>query len=443
MPNLEASPQRRKELRPQYYEKFRCLADACPDTCCEGWRVPLDKRTYGKYQQSSDSVLQPAFQQLITINPASTSDDHYAAFTTSGGCCTFLSEGLCSIQKRLGEQYLGAACAAFPRVTNFVNSTVERSLDLSCPEAARLALLDPAPLRFSLVDTDSADVHEDVAEPNYGRLFNTAFSGASDPEHPDIAEERITEVRRFVLSILQNRKYPLPKRLILLGHICDKLHGIGTEGNYHAVPEVLQGFSLAIEADLFGEHLGRCTADSATQVGIVLELIAERVKSDFTHRRFLQFYEEFVEGIRGRPAATLQDMGDRYAENYLRYYAPFMFQHEYMLEHYLVNNAFRTLFPFGSQSTNRALNLQTPRAVAAQYMLLTSFYAIIKTMLVGLAGLRTSSFGVDDVIRGVQLCSKTFEHSTTYPKRVLEILARHGINGPDGMAALTQDCVVS
>ena len=439
MPNLEAGLERRKELQPRYYGRFHCLADACPDTCCEGWKVALDEKTYGKYQQCSDPVLQPAFQQLITINPASTSGDSFAAFATSGGRCTFLSEGLCSIQKRLGEQYLGAACAAFPRVSNLVNSIVERSLDLSCPEAARLALLDPMPLDFCPIEPEITGAKKDVAEPGFGRLFSASFSGISEAEHPGTAGEGIAQVRRFVLSILQNRKYPVPKRLILLGHVCDKLHEFGTRANYQPLSEFLQGFALAIDAGFFDDHLRSVTANPATQLGIVLELIAERVKSDFTHRRFLQFYQEFVEGIGGSPTATLQEMGHHYAEAYRQHYAPFMSQHEYMLENYLANNAFRTLFPFGSESTNKGLNVETPRAIAVQYMLLTTFFAIINTMLIGLAGFRTSSFGVEDVIRGVQLCSKTLEHSVAYPKRILEILASHGINGPEAMAVLTQN----
>jgi len=427
VPILEAdSPERHQELQPRYYGNFRCLADACPDTCCEGWRVGLDKKTYEKYQQCSDPVLQPAFQRLITINPPSTSADQYATFTTSNARCTFLSDGLCSIQNRLGEQYLGAACAAFPRVANLANSVVERSLDLSCPEAARLALVDPTPLEFCLVGASTAGIQKDVAQPSYGRLFNAA-------------DERITEVRRFVLSLLQNRKYPLSKRLILLGHLCDKLCEIGTDGNYRVVPELLQGFAFAIEAGLFDDHLSRCIVSPAAQLGIVLELIAERVKSDFTHRRFLQFYQEFIDGICWMPSATLEELGVHYAEAYREQYAPFMSRHEYMLENYLVNNAFKLLFPFGSQGMNRVLNVEGPRAVPVHYMLLTSYFSIIKTMLIGLAGNRGAAFGAEDVIRGVQLCSKTFEHSVTYPKRILEILATHGIEAPAGMSLLTQN----
>lgn len=417
-----------QQLEPEYYSQFRCLADACPDTCCEGWRVGIDKETYGKYRHSSDPVLKPKFEQLVTINPARTSDDHYAVFATLGGRCTFLSEGLCSIQQRLGESYLGAACASFPRVTNLVNRVLERSLDLSCPEAARLALTNPEPLQFSVLETDPTEHRAAIAEPSHGRLYNSAFSA-----------EQVIEVRKFVQSVLKNRKYPVAKRLILLGHVCDKLNEISSEGNFESTPAVLEGFAGAIDGKLFDEHLSRCTADPATQLGIVLELVAERVKSDFTHRRFLELYDDFLRGIRWAPDITLQELGAQYAEAHSQSYLPAMSQHEYVLEHYLVNNAFKALFPFGSQSLNRALHLEPPRAISGQYILMASYFAILKTMLIGVAGHHGAAFGLNAIIRTVQICSKTFEHSVVYPKRILEILTAKAIRNSAGMAVLTQN----
>jgi lysine-N-methylase len=424
----DPQPLQFEQVEPEYYRQFHCLAEACPDTCCDGWRVGIDKATYSLYRRSSDPVLAPKFQELVIINPARTSDDHYAVFATSGGRCAFLSEGLCSIQQRLGESYLGAACASFPRVTNLLNGVLERSLDLACPEAARLALTNPAPLEFSLIETDPTEHRAALVEPSHGRLYNSAFSDA-----------QVMQVRKFIQRLLQNRKYPVAKRLVLLGHVCDKLNEIAREGNYESTQTVLEGFACTIDAGLFDEHLSRCTADPATQLGIVLDLIAERVKSDFTHRRFLEVHDEFLKGIRWAPEMTLRELGAQYAEAYRQFYIPAMSRHESVLEHYLVNNAFKALFPFGSQSLNRALNLEPPRAIMGQYILMASYFAILKAMLIGAAGYHGAAFSLDVIVRTVQICSKTFEHSVIYPKRILEILASKGITNSAGMAVLTQN----
>ena len=35
---------------PDYYGAFRCLAGACPHTCCAGWEVVVDPETAARYQ---------------------------------------------------------------------------------------------------------------------------------------------------------------------------------------------------------------------------------------------------------------------------------------------------------------------------------------------------------------------------------------------------------
>ena len=34
-----------KTLRPDYYETFHCIADACPITCCQEWKIYVDPDT--------------------------------------------------------------------------------------------------------------------------------------------------------------------------------------------------------------------------------------------------------------------------------------------------------------------------------------------------------------------------------------------------------------
>ena len=35
---------------PDYFEKFECLAGACPHSCCEKWEVVLDEETAALYK---------------------------------------------------------------------------------------------------------------------------------------------------------------------------------------------------------------------------------------------------------------------------------------------------------------------------------------------------------------------------------------------------------
>ena len=34
---------------PDYFDEFKCIADKCEDTCCAGWGIVIDDKSYEKY----------------------------------------------------------------------------------------------------------------------------------------------------------------------------------------------------------------------------------------------------------------------------------------------------------------------------------------------------------------------------------------------------------
>jgi lysine-N-methylase len=354
-----------KLLQPSYFEAFHCIGASCEDTCCAGWIVQIDKTTYGKYQSCSDPVIGPALRMLVTIHAGSTKDDDYAAVTLNGAVCPFLSEGLCSIQARLGEDYLSNMCATYPRIVTRVDDVLQRSLDLSCPEVARLALLDPSPIQF----------------------VEREYRGDSDA--PEVDFPGLREARRRAISLLQDRSYPIATRLLMLGDLTP-------EGS----------------------------PDPGAQVEILSDLLVARLNTDPCPRRFLECYQEFIGGLQWTVESTMHEIGVRYAEAYSRYYVPFMSRHEHILENYLVNYVHRTLFPLGTPESNQRLrDAGVSSPAAAQYALLVAHFAIVKGLLIGMAAFHQSALDTGHVVKLIQSCSKTFEHSITYPGRVVEILA--------------------
>ena len=35
---------------PEYYHDFRCIAGACPDSCCKEWAVDIDPEAAARYR---------------------------------------------------------------------------------------------------------------------------------------------------------------------------------------------------------------------------------------------------------------------------------------------------------------------------------------------------------------------------------------------------------
>ena len=121
--------------RPAYFDEFRCIASACPDSCCKEWDVQVDDRA-AAYYQALPGALGDRLRQVMYEEDGT----WYFAIEPDGRCPMWRDDGLCRIQAEQGEQALCKTCREFPRLTHDYGDFVERGLELSCPEAARLIL---------------------------------------------------------------------------------------------------------------------------------------------------------------------------------------------------------------------------------------------------------------------------------------------------------------
>lgn len=419
-----------KIAQPRHYDAFHCIGADCEDTCCAGWGVLIDRVTYEKYRQCGDPELRPSFDELITINTVDQSDEDHAVITLSETHCPFLSERLCSIQKKLGEEYLSDTCAIYPRILNRVGDTLERTLDLSCPEAARVVLSDPHPAELVEIANDGNNFR--LGHPHMPDTPNPAYQGGTYP--------CFLEVRSLVVTILRERTYPLWKRLVIIGHLCDKLNEMARLHDDQGVPNLIQAYLHGIKNQWFDDLLNKCQFRPATQLITILELIVRRITSDFTGRRFLDCYQDFMHGLEWTEKSALEDIARRYAEAYSQYYLPFIQQNEHVLEHYLATYVYKNLFPLGRLESNRKCGIHhIENSISIQCMLMMAYYAILRTVAIGMAGLHKSAFAMDRLVKVIQSTTKEFEHSTSFPAHAIEILMRNGLNYGASMAVLVQD----
>ena len=131
------------QTRSDDYAAFRCLAGACPQTCCAAWEIVVDPDAQDAYLR----LQHPLAAKLRRVLRVDSEGDTY--FAQTDGRCPFLcADGLCELQRTLGEQSLCRTCRDFPRWEVLLCDRVERGLSPACPEAARRLLARTAPLRF-------------------------------------------------------------------------------------------------------------------------------------------------------------------------------------------------------------------------------------------------------------------------------------------------------
>ena len=127
-----------KIRKPAYFDTFRCIAGACPDSCCKEWDVVVDEDAAAFYR-ALPGALGDRLRQVLQEE-----DGETVMAIVDRRCPFWRTDGLCDIQAALGHDALCKTCREFPRLTHDYGDFIEYGLELSCPEAARIILSAPA-----------------------------------------------------------------------------------------------------------------------------------------------------------------------------------------------------------------------------------------------------------------------------------------------------------
>ncbi len=171
--------------KPQYYDDFRCIAGQCPDSCCKEWAVQVDPDSAAHYR-ALPGALGDRLRQVLAEEDGST-----VMTIENRRCPMWRDDGLCRIQAELGEDALCQVCREFPRLRHDYGDFLELTLELSCPEAARLILnAQPGP-----------------------PVTQSLPGGVGDYDPLDM--EILKATRQQMLSLLSDTRRPVPETLAL------------------------------------------------------------------------------------------------------------------------------------------------------------------------------------------------------------------------------------
>ena len=128
-------------IYPDFYNKFRCIAEACPDSCCTGWAVVVDEESECRFR-ALPGELGEALRKAMTVDE---DGDTVFCRQPDGRCPFWMDNRLCRIEAELGADAPCETCRKFPRLTQDYGSFIEYGLTLSCPVAAELILKHQGP----------------------------------------------------------------------------------------------------------------------------------------------------------------------------------------------------------------------------------------------------------------------------------------------------------
>lgn len=196
----------KKDLRPAYYDDFHCLMGACKYNCCDDpWDIYFDKKDYLKIKKAPKSPgLEELTGRCLRRLRNGTTEVQYAEFRAGGEgghCALHTAEGLCRLQLECGAEALPVVCREYPRSKAYLASGyLERALSPSCEGVLALLWDLPEGVEFRSDPLPQAE-WKGLLFPAGGTAMHLWFS----------------PVREWCIDRLQDRRFPLAQRILLMG----------------------------------------------------------------------------------------------------------------------------------------------------------------------------------------------------------------------------------
>lgn len=180
-----------REIAPDYYPSFRCIADQCRHSCCVGWEIDVDEDSLAAYETLPGALGEEIRSNIVT-------EDGCAHFRLlAGDRCPFLSEeGLCRMILGFGDDILCQICRDHPRFRNEFSHCTEIGLGLSCEAAAKLILTQSEPMHLVTLSDDG---------------------GAEEPEE---YETYLLTLRQQLSALLTDEAWSIEERLQNILDLC-------------------------------------------------------------------------------------------------------------------------------------------------------------------------------------------------------------------------------
>ncbi|MGH4121362.1 MAG: flagellin lysine-N-methylase [Clostridium sp.] len=382
---------------PRYLKEFKCIGGKCEDSCCVGWDIDIDKITFRQYYKVQDKEMKRMFQKNVHNNDnyLDSNVDYGKVKLTSGKRCPFLDEeNYCIIYSKLGEEYLSNVCTSFPRIINKVDGYYEMSLDVACPEAARIILLKEQGIEF-----------EEGAE-NLEKHIVSSDIDTKSKKFNNSPVKYFKEIRDLSIKIIKNRKFVLSQRLYILGVFINALEK-EFKHNYNNVPKFIKEYDINSVSDSYGKNQLSYSDEMVFFKKMVGFL---NVSKEVDSLSFKEYTKQIIVEFKFEEEEDISKYSEFYIKAFEDYTEKFINNNSYIFENYLVNFIYNNMFPFSETES-----------MFDGYIMLLIRYSFIRFYLVG-KYLYNKQDSKENIVEFIQVFSKIIGHHKTYTIDVLNYI---------------------
>ncbi len=376
-------------LYPDYFPDFACKMGMCRTACCEGWPISFSLEDYFRLTSQDCS---PELRWRIdtgvrlSLHP---SPDAYAEVSPrwDGSCPLRLEDGRCAVHAELGDGALACVCRLYPRGVRLERGC-ECSCANSCERVVELLFAHREPLQFLRGE----------------RTFDMPAPRPALPMAPACCMEQ--EARLWLISLMQDRAYPLPDRLMRLGLALQQLDSVrqdeGALRTLLAAPFTHEPPQPAITPESFFRGL--------TTMEALLEQLDQRSASIREYGEYALRCFGTDEGAFARYLAARERFTARVPDWEIRF------------EQLLVNHMFFERFPFQDR----------PDSLWEEFVAICAVYALLRFLCLGWMS------GHDDPDALVDVCAAAFRliDHTQFDRYAARTLHKLGCSTPQEAHAL-------
>lgn len=269
----------KSEVKINYYNTFKCIADQCPLTCCQEWRIAVDEQTEEKWK---GKTLSEADGKLDLCSCLEKEEEGKIIRLNTDKKCPFLNqEKLCKLVIDLGETYLSQTCTTFPRQVNTFDDHIERTLAVCCPVTVDL-------------------MREE--EPSFEGTFSL--------------NEPIFKMREQMRMIIKDEVYPLPQRMLMTFYMLlglmeqksltlGKVEAAGSSEQLTPLVDAMQEMQFSkVDAILESNELFLDVVENYRKQGLYVKYLesiatlAEEIEAQYEEEELLQSFARFEEVLK-------------------------------------------------------------------------------------------------------------------------------------------------
>lgn len=318
----------KREIKPDFYDSFQCIAGDCDITCCQEWKIAVDEDTFSKWEKTTldqklcEEIGTDKLTDLVTKKEGGRviglKEDHK---------CPFLNKNkLCKLVIGLGDQALSETCTLFPRQIHEFEDRVEYSVVACCPEVVDIInRKDKITFVEQLMDENESelDAENEKAQDKKAQDEKAQDLSKNLQDFEVTDQEFLTEIRSLMISMIEDTNYTVSKALKMSFYVLlDILEKAGQPNR--SMRRAAKGKKNSSEKDQLGINYKTISLEAYQKDGLrelseALDQMAQDELDTFDERNelFLDLAENYrKEGLYTRYLDPIAELAEQLTEEY-------------------------------------------------------------------------------------------------------------------------------